>query len=105
MKALELGRTLPGDVSWLSPQRIGFLIALAVPAVAFGFATLSTASAGYHQDIWQAAGMVSIFAVAFGSVTVCIATAKQAQPERDRVAMEEKSHIEEDAYDVVSARG
>jgi threonine/homoserine/homoserine lactone efflux protein len=105
MRARELGRSLPGDGSWLSPLRVGFAIALGVPVAAFGFATLSTQAVGYHADIWQAAGMVSIFSVVCGSVVVCLSAARQARPEREHVAQEEKSQVEEDAYDVVSARG
>jgi len=105
MRALELGRSLPGDGSWLSPLRVGFAIALGVPAAVFGFATLSTQAVGYHGDIWQAAGIVSVFAVACGSVVVCLSAVRQAQPEGEHVGQEGKSQVEEDAYDVVSARG
>jgi threonine/homoserine/homoserine lactone efflux protein len=105
MKALELGRTLPGDITWLSPLRIGFAIAVCVPVAAFGFATLSTEAVGYQMDMWRFAGIVSVFAVVCGSVVVCLSAAKQARPEDGRAAMEEKSQLEEDAYDVVSARG
>ena len=55
MRALELGRTLPGDQSWLSPLRIGFLTGLIVPVSAMGFAWLSTLSMGYNGEVWRSA--------------------------------------------------
>ncbi len=105
MMALELGRSLPGDTPWLTPLLIGFAIALSVPVAAFGFATVSTLAVGYHADIWQAAGGVSVFSVLCGSVVVCLSAARQARPEGEHLANEGKSQVEEDAYDVVSARG
>ncbi len=105
MMALELGRSLPGDTPWLSPLRVGFAIALCVPVAAFGFATVATQTVGYHSDTWQAAGMVSIFSVVCGTVVVCLSAARQAQPAGEREAQGAKSQVEEDAYDVVSARG
>jgi hypothetical protein len=105
MTALELGRPLPGDLPWLTPLRIGFLIGLVVPVSAFAFAWLATGSAGYHNDIWQSAAMVSIFAVVCGTVVVSLATAKQAGRQPEAMALEMKPAIEEDAFDVVSARG
>src|SRR5262245_59401840 len=67
MKALELGRSLPGDGPWLTPLKIGFFIATVVPIGVFVFASLATETAGFQKDIWVAAGMVSVFAVICGS--------------------------------------
>ncbi|MFO0890279.1 MAG: hypothetical protein U0790_14200 [Isosphaeraceae bacterium] len=105
MRALDLGRPLPGDVSWLSPLRIGFLIGLLVPVAAMGCACLATISTGYHPDLWQAAGIVSVFGVVCGTVIVSMAAGRQAQAGQAGAALARKPAIEEDAYDVVSARG
>jgi hypothetical protein len=104
MRALELGRSLPGDIPWLSPLRIGFLVAAVVPICAFAFACLSTHAVGFQTEIWKAAGIVSVFAVGCGSVVVCVAGTAQGQ-HQEAAAQVEKSPVEEDAYDVVSSRG
>src|SRR5271166_622254 len=63
MKALELGRSLPGDGSWLSPLRAGVLVAVVVPIGVFGVALLSSLAMGYQEGIWPVAGAVSCFAI------------------------------------------
>src|SRR5271166_2330170 len=82
MRALELGRNLPGDGSWLSPLRAGVLVAAGVPIGVFGAALLSSLALGYREGIWQPAGIVSIFAVVCGTVLTSIATARQFQTPR-----------------------
>ncbi len=104
MKALEMGRSLPGDIPWLSPLRVGFLTATVVPIAAFGLALLSSQGAGFHGDVWQSAGIVSVFAIVCGSVVACVASAKQSSNETHAAEMVEKMPVEEDAYDVVSSR-
>jgi hypothetical protein len=106
MTALELGRTLPGDLPWLSPLKTGFLIALLVPTAAFVCAWLGTREAGYHEDIWSAAAMVGIFAVIGGSLLGGIGFARGERKHQPApTALNGKPQVEDDAYDVVSARG
>lgn len=105
MRALELGRRLPGEGPWLSPLRLGFLIAVVVPICLFGIAWLATRAAGYHEDIWTAAGYASFMALPCGAG---LAALGGARPERERAATDagpSKPRLEEDAYDVVSTRG
>jgi len=104
MKALELGRPLPGDLPWLSPMKLGLIIAVAVPTVTFVFAFLSTSVSGYHENIWQSAGMVGIFAVTSGAVIAALGVSKQGRGDGPALASR-KFEVEEDAYDVVSTRG
>lgn len=104
MRALELGRSLPGDVPWLSTQRIGFLMAAVVPPCVFGFAWLSTQTAGFHDVIWNAAGLVSTLAPICGSVLVCIDVSRRIGDQAP-LRPSDKIPVEDDAYDVVSARG
>ncbi len=105
MRALELGRSLPGDGPWLSPDRLGFLIAVVVPLVAFGFAWLATWEAGYHENIWTAAGMVSFMAVPCGAGLIAFGLSRLGQPRSTAEAEPSKPSLDEDAYDVVSTRG
>lgn len=98
LRAFELGRSLPQDVPWLSPTKIGASIAIAVPIVGFVTALLSL-SDGFHEEVWLAACSVGVTAVISGSVLVGFALKKDAGPSVD------KPMVEEDAYDVVSSRG
>jgi len=104
MKALEMGRSLPGDIPCLSPLRVGFLVAAVVPICEFGFAWLSTRAAGYQMDFWQAAGMVSLFALGCGTIVIGIAATRQGQ-QQEAFTQVEKTPVDDDAYDVVSSRG
>ncbi len=105
MRALELGRSLPGDGSWFSPLRAGVLVAAAVPIGLFGSAVLASMSIGYQGEIWQAAGIVSCFAIVCGTVLTGTAFARHSQELPQKPASVVKEQVEDDAYDVVSARG
>ncbi len=105
MRALELGRSLPGDGSWLSPLRAGVLVAAGVPIGVIGFVSLSSLALGYREGTWQVAGVVSCFAVVCGTVLTSLASARQLQTPLESAARADKEHVEDDAYDVVSARG
>jgi len=104
MKALEMGRSLPGDLPWLSPLRAGFLIATVVPVGTFGLALLASRDNPSHLDLWQGACMVSVFALVCGTVVACVAAVRQAQHHVE-FPQAEKPPVDEDAYDVVSSRG
>jgi hypothetical protein len=102
MKAMEMGRSLPGDESPWSFARIGLIIASAVPIGVFVLAALASRFVGFQKDIWIAAGMVGIAAVICGSVVTCqngAASSRSLLPEVN------KEPVEDDVYDVVSARG
>jgi hypothetical protein len=102
MRALELGRPLPGDMPWLSTQRIGFLMAVVVPVCLFGFAAFSSQVAGPQRSIWEPVGIVSALAIICGLGVVWVGRHYESEAARAPV---EKAAVEDDAYDVVSARG
>jgi hypothetical protein len=102
MKALEFGRVLPQDESWLSPHKIGALIGVVVPIGAFVPAWLATQQAGYHETVWIAAAMVGMAGVICGSILVLSTPKSPADPSESR---QDKPYVEDDAYDVVSSRG
>jgi hypothetical protein len=102
MRALELGRTLPQDEPWWSPLRIALLIGAGVPSVAFLSAGLTTLAAGYHESMWIAVGMTGISSVICGSILAGQSLNRQKTSEPLDAP---KPYVDEDAYDVVSARG
>ncbi len=105
MMALELGRSLPGDFPWLSPLRAGLLIAAAVPIGLFVSALLANLALGYKEAPWMMAGAVSLFAVVCGTVVTSLAFARQPHDLQHNAVSAAKEQVEDDAYDVVSARG
>jgi hypothetical protein len=102
MKALELGRTLPQDEPWFSPLRIALLIGGAVPLGAFTSVGLATAAVGFHDGMWLAACIVGTASVISGS-TLAVQSLKPRETALSPSDL--KPYVEEDAYDVVSARG
>lgn len=103
MKALELGRTLPRDEPWLSPTKVGALIGVVVPIVAISCAGSATASAGFREEIWIAAGVLGTASAIAGATLVGYAQSLRRQSPDPLPFM--KPHVEDDAYDVVSSRG
>jgi hypothetical protein len=102
MRPLGKGRSLPGEEPPWSLAKMGLLIATVVPIVLFACATLASLALGFQMDIWIAAGMVGMAAVICGSIVVIQSAhgvTRSTLPERI------KQPIEDDAYDVVSARG
>lgn len=97
MQALQLGRTLPRDEPWWTPGRLGLAIAVAVPLGVFACAAVATAAEGYHAGIWITAGLVGCVGVEKGSSLARRGTVQPARPE--------KPVVEDDAFDVVGARG
>jgi hypothetical protein len=104
MRALELGRSLPGDSSWLSPAKLSLLIAAGVPIGIFTCASFATVESGFHQDIWMAACLVGLGSVICGTVLGALSFARTDQA-RHQAEYSLKPEVDEDAYDVVSARG
>ena len=106
MRALELGRTLPGDMPWFSTQRIGFLMGAVVPVVPFGFAWLPTQSPASSPTSGSAAAIVERLRDLSGRhIVVCVGANGQGRSEQAVSPRPRRSPVEDDAYDVVSARG
>ena len=101
MHALEFGRSLPQDEPWWSPLRIGLVIGGAVPLGVFLTVGIATSAVGFHDGMWIAAVLVGTAAVICGSI---LAVSLNAKPASELLA-DSKPRIEEDAFDVVSARG
>ncbi len=101
MRALEMGRALPGDESWWTPPKVGLMIAAGVPVGTFFFAALATGAAGFQEGIWIPTMTVSLAAVIGGSIVA----ARAPQTATGSAQDVHKPVLEEDAYDVVSARG
>lgn len=104
MRALELGRSLPGDSPWLSPARLGLLLCAGVPIGIFAFASFATVQVGFHQDFWIAAAMVGLGSVICGTVLSALSFARTDRT-LHLAEYAPKPELAEDAYDVVSSRG
>jgi len=104
MRALELGRSLPGDLAWLSPARLSLLIAAGVPIGIFACASTATVKVGFHTDVWIASAMVGLASVVCGTVLAALSSARTDQA-RHQAELAPKPEVSEDAYDVVSSRG
>jgi hypothetical protein len=105
LRALELGRAIPGEgrrQSWSSPLWVGVLVGAGVPLGAFLSAMITSVSIGFHDGIWIATCMVGVGAVISGSIIAGRAPSESKTPP---AVGEDKPFVEEDAYDVVSARG
>jgi hypothetical protein len=102
LKALEFGRTLPQDEPWWSPQKIAVVIGGVVPIVAFVSAGVATSSAGFHDGMWIAASSVGMASVISASI---LAGHSYRKADAGSPLDTTKPYVEEDAYDVVSARG
>jgi len=75
-----------------------------VPITSFACASFATAQAGFHQDIWIAAGMVGLGGVISGTVLAGVSFARTDQA-REQTPFALKPEFADDAYDVVSSRG
>ncbi len=102
MRALDFGRTLPQDEPRWSPLRIALLIGGAVPLGVFLTVGIATRAVGFHDGMWIAAALVGMASVISGSVLAGQSLKQQQTSEPFNAA---KPYVEEDAYDVVSARG
>jgi hypothetical protein len=107
MKAIELGRSLPRedtgqDEPWTMAARLAMAIGVVVPLGSLGCAFLASLALGFHQDMWVAGGMVGLAGVLCGGLLAghtfgaSKSTLKHAN---------DKPYLEDDAYDVVGARG
>jgi hypothetical protein len=101
MRALEMGRPLPGEAQChqqpLSSSYSAITIGAGVPIGVFGCAWLASMTVGYQETIWITSALVSMTAVICGTIL-----AKHSIGSEVPAA---KAHVEEDAYDVVASRG
>jgi hypothetical protein len=104
MRALELGRSLPGDAAWLSPATLALMIAGGVPIGIFACASVATVQAGFHADVWIAAAIAGLGSVVCGTVLAALSSARTDRAHQP-AELALKPEIADDAYDVVSARG
>jgi hypothetical protein len=116
MRAIEVGRSYPGErlngllsfPQWAVPHLISLSIGAAVPLGVFLCAFLSTLIGGFHKEIWIGAGMVGLGGVISGAClagTICHPPSSTGGPEYSGSYGNSKPLVDEDAYDVVSARG
>ncbi len=116
MRAIEVGRSYPGEIRnrllALPRSAIPYVIAASigalVPIAVFGCALISTLLLGFQKDIWIAAGVVGLASVICGASlagTVFQSSQSACEADHSRSFVNSKPHVDEDAYDVVSSRG
>jgi hypothetical protein len=107
MRAIELGQSVHQqaereDEAWTETARLAKAIGVIVPQSSLGCAFLASLLLGVHQEIWIAAGMVGLAGVVCG----CLLAAQTVGANKDaHQGADLKPHVDENAYDVVSARG
>ncbi len=101
MKAMELGRTLPGDEMWTTPGRVVVSIGAFLPIASLFLAFIASNALGFHAAIWAACGSVGVVGVIGGTVLASkhLFASNEAGP-----TVSKPSH-DPDAFDVVSQRG
>ena len=101
MRAIELGRPLPGDGGWSSPARLALAIGAGVPIGTLGIAWLAAVSTDEATAfIWPSAGAIGVAAVICGTVLAAriphessrIAPDPHAKPVVDPDAFEFANH-------------
>ena len=104
MRAMELGRTLPGDEP-LSPAIIATAIGVGVPLGSLVLAWLADLTSGGRSGevIWMAAGLVALGGVICGTTLAYPLLATRNQPATYQEAL--KPEYDPDAFDVVGRRG
>jgi hypothetical protein len=104
MKAMELGRTLPGDEP-LSPASIATAIGAGVPLSSLVLAWLADLTSGGRsgEAVWVAAGAVALGGLICGTILAYRHFATRPQPATYQEAP--KPEYDPDAYDVVGRRG
>lgn len=107
IKAIEFGRHLPREDAGQeeplrSAVRLATGIGVKVPLGSLGCAFLASLALGFHKDIWIAAGIVGLAGVLCGALLggQTFGMTKSSLEQADV-----KPYVEEDAYDVVGARG
>lgn len=106
IKALELGRTLPGDEPWCNPARISLAIGAGVPVGVFLCGGMASQVVGFHEEIWIGATLVGLGGVICGSILASKHFAHRAYQESLAQNAYPKAAVDDaDAYDVVGRRG
>jgi hypothetical protein len=107
MRAIEVGQPVHRqgerqEEAWTEPARLAKAIGVVVPQGSLGCAFLASLFLGVHQEIWIAAGMVGLAGVVCGWL---LAAQTVGANQTAHQGADLKPHVDEDAYDVVSARG
>jgi hypothetical protein len=107
MKAIELGGPVPRqgegeDEPWTMAARLVMALGVVVPLGSLGCAFFASLALGFHQAIWVMAGMVGLGGVLCGGL---LAGQTFGANRRSPEFTDLKPYVEEDAYDVVGARG
>jgi hypothetical protein len=111
MKVLEMGQALPAQQTapnQRSAYRLALVIGGVVPAGAFVSSAFASAAIGFHEAMWIATGMVGLGGVICGTVlasTQFNVAAATDTGEGSSPLTGFKPRVDDDAYDVVSARG
>jgi hypothetical protein len=109
MKALDIGRSLPGDEPEWSPARIALKIGAGVPLGVMAIAWLANLTLGRAgEGAWQAASFIGLAAVIGGTVLAIKAINLAYQPHQDQHGYDNAAHkpaFDPEAYDHVGTRG
>ena len=105
MKALETGRSVPGESNW--PQAfVCAAVGAGVPIAAFLFTFLAWVNrSGTPGEIWVAPAVVSLGAVMSSMGLVSSLFASDKSKAKIDPGLNGKPVLDPDAYDVVSSRG
>ena len=105
MRALELGRRMPGEEPWVTPGRISLAIGAVVPVGVFFFAWMADQAGGHQDEVWVGVTMVAITSVLCGSMLAAKHFNQQARTNvYANVSSPGKPMMDADAFDVVGAR-
>lgn len=105
MKALELGRALPGDESGWTPARACVVIGAGVPIGIFLIAWLASERLGCQDQIWTAAEVVGLSSVVSGALLASRQLDRREGVEDTLGVTFGKPVVDPDAFDVVGRRG
>jgi hypothetical protein len=116
MSAIEVGRSYPGELKnslesfpkSVIPHLVAAGIGVVVPIGVVAFAGLVTLIGGFQKEVWITAAMVGLGGVICGTVLAGNAALHKGttpEPEGSTQFATSKPEVDEDAYDVVSARG
>lgn len=101
MKALELGRSLPRDAPFWSPNRLcaamGILLPLALFGLAFGFTRFMRTE--HTEAVWVFAGLTAMTGMVCGTILAVLL------PRREPAPADTKPMFDPDALDTTGRRG